>query len=48
MRDDVEHGSVFARLLDEPGHGDLLGREKLRDPREHAGPILDLETEVER
>ena len=46
--DDVEDGVPVARLLHEPRHRDLLVRELLRDPRQHAGPVLDLEPEVER
>ena len=45
--DDVEDGVAVARLLDELGDGDALGRELLRDAREHAGAILDLEPQVE-
>ena len=35
-------------LLDEPRHRDAFVRELLREPREHAGAVLDLEPEVVR
>ena len=48
MGDDVEHGVAVVRLLHELGDRDALGRELLRDPRQHAGAVLDLEPEIER
>ena len=48
VRDDVEHRVSVVRLLHEPGDRDALGGELLRDPREHAGAVLDLEPQVER
>ena len=48
VRDDVEHGVAVVRLLDELGDRDALGGELLRDAREDAGAVLDLEPEVER
>ncbi len=48
VRDDVEHRVTVTRLLHEPGDRDAVGCELVRDAREDAGAILDLEPQVPR
>ena len=48
MRDEVERGAAVDEVLRELRDRHVLLRKAVRDVREHAGPVGDLEVDVER